>query len=88
MATPAIRERFVAVQAGYVELLEDWLVSARVELPGLPEVPAELWRAVVAGIVALCTERIRSAGAAGLAAAILEPGLLLIRRVAGLEARR
>jgi AcrR family transcriptional regulator len=87
VATPAIRERFVAVQAGYVDLLAAWHTDARAEHPGLPDVAPELWSAVVAGVAALCTERIRRDGAAGLAAALLEPAVSLVSRVGGLEGR-
>jgi AcrR family transcriptional regulator len=88
VATPAIRERFVAVQAGYVELLQDWHAGAGAEHPGLADVPADLWTAVVAGIVGLCTDRIRKQGSAGLTAAVLEPALLLLTRVSGLDVPR
>lgn len=84
VATPLIRERFLANLDSYADLLCVWHNAARASNPGLPTVSRTVWSAVAAGIAGLCTQHLRSKGVAGIVHALTGPSLQLVITIAGL----
>jgi AcrR family transcriptional regulator len=76
-AGPLAAERRERVHDRFADLLRELQDDARVEIPAMPRLPAEVFHAVVAAIDELVVRRIRESGAARLPE--LEPVLLYLQ---------
>lgn len=76
-AGPRAAERRERLRDRYAERMRTLQDEARAEIPGLPELPGEVFQAVVAAVDDLVVRRIREGGAADLSQ--LEPTLLYLQ---------
>jgi AcrR family transcriptional regulator len=76
-AGPRAAERRERLRDRYAERMRKLQDEARAEIPGLPELPGEVFQAVVAAVDDLVVRRIREGGAADLRQ--LEPTLLYLQ---------
>jgi AcrR family transcriptional regulator len=84
-ATPAIRQRFVANQSAYADLMAEWHADVRAQRPKLPDVPQICWMGVISGIVGLVTQHLESGSTADAPAKLTEPCVRLVLAVSGLS---
>ena len=84
-ATPAIRQRFLANQSAYADLLAEWHAGVQARRPDLPNVPQICWIGVISGIVGLVTQQLEGGSAADAPAKLTEPCVQLVLAVSGLR---